>query len=90
MCRGALALGAPVGVGGAGEETGRLAVHNHECRRLGHGDLLHVQRVEIDAEGVPGLSARTGQRIEQSHMSAHAALGFLAVPGQSEGVGVVP
>ncbi len=81
--------GAPLGVGRAGEEAGRLAVHDDEGRRLGHGHLLRLEGVEVDAQGVPGRGTRNGQGVEQAHMGASTALGLLAVPGQGERVGVV-
>ena len=64
-------------------------MHDDEGRVLGDGHLVHLQGGEVDVERMAGDRAGDGQRIEQAHMRACAALGLLAVVGQREGIGVV-
>ena len=55
------ALGPTVGVERRPELAAGAAVHHDECRPLGDGDLMDVERGEIDGEGVPGVGAEDGQ-----------------------------
>ena len=87
--RGPLAFGAPVGVGGGGEQAGRLTVHNDEGRFVGHGHLAGLEGVEVDVQRVAGAGTGDGQGIEEADVGARAALGLLAVEGQRQGIGVV-
>ena len=85
-----LALGSPGRVGRGVQEAGALAVHDHEGRLPGIGDLTGLEGREVDAERVAGQGGGDGERIEQAHVRDRAALGLLAGAGQGERVGVVP
>ena len=86
---GPFALGAPRGVGRAGEEAGRLAVDDDE-RRVGGTGTGRVSRVAKSMwRAWPAVAAGDRQRIEQADVGPRGALGLLAVVGERQGVGVV-
>ena len=65
-----LALGAPGGVRGAGQEAGRLAVDDHEGRLFGNRHQTCLERGEIDVQRVSGGRGGDGERVEQPDVRA--------------------